>query len=169
LQVGIAGCCGKLFAVAKLDILNVYDMSISKIYALIGSLVFLITSAYGTGNADSLYKVLKVKTKGDYYIIHAQRNNSLFKIVSKKKSPDTKPNLEQLRKGKSYRFDFSSINNDTAKIGTVPLNGNASYLHVKNSRFFIIDKTRIKFEERFHYRIYVTRNLIGLYYSRWPV
>lgn len=144
-------------------------MSSNKIYTLIGFLVFSITTAYGAGNADSLYKILKIKTKGDYYVIHAQRNDSLFKIISKIVSLDKKPDLEQLRKGKSYYFDFGRTNHDTTKVETVPLSGSASYLHVKDSRFFNDGKTKIKFEKRFHYRIYMTRNLIGLYYSRWPV
>lgn len=83
-------------------------------------------------------------------------------------SPDMKPDLGQLRKGKSYYFDFGTTTKDTAKVETVPLSGSASYLHVDNSQFFTDGRTRIRFEKRFHYRIYMTRNLIGLYYSRWP-
>lgn len=39
-------------------------MNIIKIYTLIGCLVFSIATAYGAGNADSLYKVLKIKKRG---------------------------------------------------------------------------------------------------------
>lgn len=144
-------------------------MSSNKIYPLICLLVFSITTAYGAGDEDPLYKILKIKTQGGVLcVIHAQRNDSLFKIISKIVSLDKKPDLEQLRKGKSYYFDFGRTNHDTTKVEAVPLSGSASYLHVKNSRFFNDGKTKIKFEKRFHYRIYTTRNLIGLYCSRWP-
>lgn len=41
-------------------------MSCNKIYTLIDFLVFLITIAYGAKNEDSLYKILKIKTKRVY-------------------------------------------------------------------------------------------------------
>jgi hypothetical protein len=126
---------------------------------------FSATKSYGVEKADSLYKILKIKTTGSYYVIHAQRNDSLFKIISKKASLDENANVEQLSKGKRYCFDFGGKNNNPANIEAVPLSGSASYLHVKNSRFFTDGKTRIKFTKRFHYRLYMTKNLIGLYYS----
>lgn len=109
---------------------------------------------------------MKIKAKGDYYVIHARRNDSLFKIISKNASPDLKLGLVLLRKGKRYYFDFGEENSDSSRVAIVPFTGNASYLHVKNSRFFVDGKTRIKFEKRFHYRLYSSRNLIGLYYLR---
>ncbi len=86
-------------------------MSIIKVYTLIGCLVFSNATAFCAGNADSLYKVLKIKTKGNYYVICAQRNDSLFKIISKMVSIDKKRDSEKLRKGKSYYFDFGKISN----------------------------------------------------------
>lgn len=114
-------------------------MSSNKIYPLICLLVFSITTAYGAGDEDPLYKILKIKTQGGLLcVIHAQRNDSLFKIISKIVSLDKKPDLEQLRKGKSYYFDFGRTNHDTTKVEAVPLSGSASYLHVKNSRFLMM-------------------------------
>lgn len=138
-------------------------MSINKIYIVICLVAFSITKVYGIEKADSLYKILKIKTKEDYYVIHAKRNDSLFKIISKKVSLDKKPNLELLRKGKSYYFDFGKEDNDTTKVKVEPLAGSANYLHVKRSRFW--GDTKIKFTKPFHYRLYTTKNLIGLYYS----
>jgi hypothetical protein len=137
-------------------------MSIGRIYILISLLAFSITNAYGFDKADSLYKVLKIKTIGDYYVIHAQRNDSLFKIVSKKVEIK-KPRLEVLREGKYYNFSFGNEDNDTTKLEAKPLVGNANYLHVKKSRFW--GDTKIKFTKRFHYLIYTTKDLIGFYYS----
>lgn len=137
-------------------------MNVTKNYILICLVAFLATKAYGIEKSDSLYKILKIKTTGDYYVIHAQRNDSLFKIVSKKVLQDKEPNLELLRKGKSYYFDFSREDDDTTK-AVEPLVGTANYLHVKKSYYW--GDTKIKFTKRFHYRLYITKNLIGLYYS----
>lgn len=135
---------------------------IARIYILLTFVAFSITNAYGFDKADSLYRILKIKTIGDYYVIHAQRNDSLFKIVSIKVELK-KPNLEVLTKGKYYNFSFGKEENDTTKVEAKPLAGNASYLHIKASRFW--GETGIKFTKRFHYRIYTTKNLLGLYYS----
>ncbi len=140
-------------------------MSTSRIYILIISLAFLLPNAHGAINEDSLYKVLKIKTKREYYIIQAKRNDSLFKIFSKKGLPGIMRDLEKIKKGKRYYFDFSREGNDTVKYGP-PLAGLASHLHVKMSRFFMVGNSRFRLRKRFHYRIYGTRNLIGLYYSR---
>jgi hypothetical protein len=136
------------------------------ILILIGTVIFSSNHAFGSGNTDTLYKVLKIKTKGDYYVIHAIRNDSLFKIISRKASPEIKLDWVLLRKGKRYCFDFGVEISDSSGVEKVPFTGNASYLHVKSSRYFVDGKNRIKFEKRFHYRIYSSRNLIGLYYLR---
>lgn len=138
-------------------------MSISKIYILICFVSFSITKSYAIEKGDTLYKILKIKETGDYYVIHAQRNDSLFKIVSKKVSLDPKPRLELLRKRKFYYFYFGKEDNETTNVEVEPLVGIANNLHVKRSRFW--GDTKIKFTKRFHYRLYTSKNLIGLYYS----
>lgn len=122
---------------------------------------FSVTKSYGIERVDTLYKVLKIKTKGDYYVIVAQRNDSLFKIISKKVSKEKYPDLELLKKGKCYYFDFDK--NDSTSVKAEPLVGISNYLHVKRSRFW--GDTKIKFTKRFRYRLYTTKNIIGLYYS----
>lgn len=139
-------------------------MTINKIYLIICFIVLSISKAYSIGKSDSLYKILKIYTRGDYHVIHAQRNDSLFKIISKKVLPDKKANLEQLKKGKYYYFDFGGEDNDTTKAKIDPLKGVMNYLDVKNNKFFIDGETKIKFTKRFHCRLYKTKNLIGLYY-----
>ncbi len=143
-------------------------MSIYRIYILIVCLIISITNAFGTVNSDSLFRVLKIKTQGDYYVIHAKRNDSLFKIVSKKVSIEKTSDLEELKKGKHYHFNFGRDNNDTVKYGP-PLAGIANNRRIKVIPFFIDGKTRIRMKRRFHNRIYLTRNLMGLYYSRQGV
>ncbi|MBB3699098.1 hypothetical protein KMW28_07965 [Flammeovirga yaeyamensis] len=128
------------------------------ILTLLLSMVTLLT--YSMNKPHAKYKVIKVKTKGDYYIIHAMRNDSLFKIISKK-VVIKESEFELLKKGKSYYFDFGS---NIDEKGTEPLAGIANYLDVKNKPVFIDGNTRIRFTKRFHYRLYTSNNLMGLYY-----
>jgi hypothetical protein len=137
-------------------------MNGSRIYILMCFVAFSITKVYGFDKVDSLYKILKVKTIGNYYVIHAQRNDSLFKIISKKVDLQN-PHLEVLKKGKYYNFNFGKEDKDTTKVKAEPLVGIANYLDVKRSLYW--SDTKIKCTKPFHYRIYTTKNLIGLYYS----
>ncbi len=130
-------------------------------------LVYSSLHAYCIEETDTLFKITKIKTKGDYYVIQAVRNDSLFKIISKKIQID-KPNLELLKKGEYYYFDFGNANNKIAKEKTDPLSGIANYSDVKNKSVFIDGDTKIRFTKRFHYRLYTTKNLIGLFYTPSP-
>ena len=131
-----------------------------KIFLLL-FVAFSVAKAYGLDNNDSLYKVLKIKTSGDYYVIHASRNDSLFKIISEKVSRDMNPHEVLLKKGRYYVF--GNTDHATSTADAEPLLGNISYLHVKRSKFW--GDTKIKFSKRFHNRLYTTLNLNGLYYS----
>ncbi|GAB2669422.1 hypothetical protein GCM10027036_23650 [Flavihumibacter cheonanensis] len=136
-------------------------MKIYRIYLLAWLIFILSANLYATGNTDSLYRIVGIQTRGDYYVIRAQRNDSLFKIVSRIVSLDSNSNLELIRKGNKYNFIWGIHDRNTSAI-VEPLVGNASYLHVKKRRYW--DDNKIKFTKRFHYRLYNTRNLIGLYY-----
>ena len=138
-------------------------MRVCKIYLVFFFVAFSITNGYGLDKKDSLYQVLKIKVTGDYYVIHAQRNDSLFKIISKKSAFNNIGKLQVVTKGSYYYFDFKNAPDGPGDVK--PLTGIANYLDVKNSHFFIDGDTKIKFTRRFHRRIYTTRNLIGLYYS----
>ena len=137
-------------------------MSMKNFLILFLFATFSLLEVHAIEVSDSLYKILKIKTSGDYYVIHAKRNDSLFKIVSKK-AEVRETHLKELKKGGYYNFVFSNKDSDTIKVGGEPLIGHASYLHVKRSRFW--GDTKIQFTKRFHYRLYITKNLIGLYYS----
>lgn len=139
-------------------------MSVGKYFILTCLATFSLVEVCAVERVDSLYKILKIKTSGAYYIIHAQRNDSLFKIVSKKVELEESC-LEVIKKGRYYSFVFGNRDNDTVKVEVEPLVGNASYLHVKRSRFW--GDTKIKFTKRFHYRLYTTKNLIGLCYTEY--
>lgn len=117
--------------------------------------------------SENLFKIKRVKSKGDYYIIIATRNDSLFKIISKK-THVSMSNLELIKKGGCYYFDFGSSNKKISEVKTESLSGFANYLDVKNNHVFIDGKTKIRFTKRFHYRLYTTKNLVGLYYVANP-
>lgn len=136
-------------------------------YLLFFCLVFSSSYAYCIEKTEALYKVTRIKSKGDYYIIHAQRNDSLFKIISKKVLMNNKPNLDLLKKREYYYFDFRN-NNEPTENKIEPLSGISNYLDVKNKNVFVDGNTRIRFTKRFHYRLYTTKNLIGLYYVPKP-
>ena len=129
-------------------------------------IVYLICSSlqtYCIEKPSTLFKVTRIKSKGDYYIINAKRNDSLFKIISKKVSL-VKPNLEILKRGGYYYFTFGDPDKKVTEEKVEPLTGIVNYLDIKNKPFFIDGRTRIKFTKRFHYRLYFTKNLLGLYY-----
>jgi hypothetical protein len=111
-------------------------MGISKLYLSICFVTISITRVYGIEKTDSLYKVLKIKTAGDYYVIYAQRNDSLFKVISKKVPLEKRTDLELLRKGLCYYFDFGKKENEASKDRIEPLSGIINNLDVKNNHVF---------------------------------
>lgn len=80
---------------------------------------------------------------------------------------NNKPNLDLLKKREYYYFDFRN-NNEPTENKIEPLSGISNYLDVKNKNVFVDGNTRIRFTKRFHYRLYTTKNLIGLYYVPKP-
>jgi hypothetical protein len=130
-------------------------------------LLFNFLQGYCIVYPDTLFKVTRIKSKGDYYIIITTRNDSLFKLISKR-DPFVNPNLEKLKRGGYYHFIFGDPNKKVDEGKVDLLKGNISDLKIKNSRVFIDGSTKIRFTNRFHYRLYFTKNLIGLYYVPNP-
>lgn len=137
-----------------------------KSYLLVFLMLLSMTRVYAIEKSDSLFKILKIRTNGNFYVINTKRNDSLFKIISKKLPIDSTLNLELLRKGAHYYLVLGI--EDSALANVQPLSGVMNHLDHKKTRFFIEGDTKIKFTNRFRYRLYVTKNLIGLYYSPLP-
>jgi hypothetical protein len=137
-------------------------MIIKKISILLFCLVISYLQAYCLEKTDTLYKITSIKSKDSIYIIIARRNDSLFKIISIKSL--TKSNYEQLKRGGYYNFNFNNSNQKISDEKIKPLSGIANYSDIENKSVFIIGDIKIKFTKRFHYRLYMTKNLIGLYY-----
>jgi hypothetical protein len=111
-----------------------------------------------------LYRVKRIRTKGDYFIIHAERNDSLFKIISKKVQ-EVRPNLDEIKKGGYYNFICGDPCKQTLE-KVEPLTGIANSSHVKYNNYVLMDDgvTKIRFSKRFHNKLCRARNLVGLYY-----
>jgi hypothetical protein len=115
-----------------------------------------------------LFKVTRIKSKGDYYVINAKKNDSLFKIISKK-TPEIISNLEMLKRGSYYYFDFHNTNKKLTEEKIILLDGALNHLDSKVKPLFVDGKTRIRFTKRFRKQMYTTKNLIGLYYIPNPL
>jgi hypothetical protein len=117
--------------------------------------LILFFLANGLLAQENSFKILKIKSKKDFYIIQAKRNDSLFKIISLKTSTN-QPNSEQIKKGNDYIFTFDRP--DTLPSSPVPLKSVMNHL---DSRTIYVKPT-----QRFHNKIYTTNELFGLYYSK---
>jgi arginine deiminase len=62
------------------------------------------------------YKVYKIDSLNNYYLIYAKRSDSLYKIVSKK---ITTSKCKQVKVGKSYNFELYSVWNNGVSINGV--------------------------------------------------
>lgn len=130
--------------------------------------LFLFSNLYGAETGDSLFLIRKIKSDANYFIIEAIKNDSLFLILSQKTTSEEDSIFNKyqiIKKNKYYRFELSK---KRTKPGV--LLGIINYLHVKNGRKskpfngFIDGKTKIKYKKKYHYKIYETKNLVGLYY-----
>lgn len=168
-----------------------------KIYFLVICLVCSSLQTYSINKPDTLFKVTRIKSKGDYNIIFAKRNDSLFKIISKKVL-FANQNFELLKRGGYYNFDFhfnKKLSEKKAESEPMPETGIVNYLDIKKTdhnfnlqkkelsvekveplkgrvnkkdKLFIDGNTKIRLTKRFHYGLYKTRNLMGLYYIPNP-
>jgi len=69
--------------------------------------LLLCTSVYGVANAQApMYKVRKIKDIGKFYVIYAIKDDTTYKIISKKEKIDYGI---RVRKNESYPFKVSII------------------------------------------------------------
>ncbi|MDR2954992.1 MAG: hypothetical protein LBV43_07920 [Prevotella sp.] len=101
----------------------------------------------------SKYYIKQIKKDKSLYIIYAQRNDSIFKIISDKESGKNCQN--QIKVGHSYNLDLSITFPAEKLYGEVGLD----YVsHIS----FSYKKSTIKAEKESHYKIYIANNLEGL-------
>ena len=125
--------------------------------------VFLFHSCLSTQNTinsnTGLYKIKKIQTKNDWYIIYAEKQDSTFKIVSGSEI-GLNSECEKIRVGKSYAFELKSRRNNVPEINGVKLSP-VNYLDIECYSF---DKdTEICIEpKKGIYDLYHANNLKGL-------
>jgi hypothetical protein len=126
----------------------------------IGSIsVFNGQMAHGftTGQDTTMYKVYKIDSINNYYLIYARRGNSLFKIVSEK------IRVEQCRcisQGNEYTFQLHSMSHINGKPITPP----ASAMEV--SGMYVDKTTIINFEGDSIRDLYYGDNIKGLCFTK---
>lgn len=112
-------------------------------------------------NTDStLYKVYKIDSLNNYYLIYAKKQNNLYKIVSKK---EVLLGNDKVKVGGKYDLKLSSI--WTAKIMVGGVNASPSITpHVTCLSFD--DSTRICIERDSINDLHQAENLRGLYLNK---
>lgn len=104
-------------------------------------------------NRTTLFKIKSIKNKGEFYIIYAKRNDSLFKILS---DLEVKANGEKIKVNHYYKLELKQIfpRDSIFGIAIAPNAGIVGFDHG--------GKTIYK-EKRSHNIVYDAKNLNGLY------
>jgi hypothetical protein len=106
---------------------------------------------------ESKYTVIQIDSTNDWHIIYANKNDSIFKIISKKNKMD---DCNEISIGKSYDFILHSRRENPPKIGNIiilPQN------NLDVNCFSFDDDTYICVEpDNGIYDLYFCENLTGL-------
>lgn len=103
-------------------------------------------------NSATLFKIKSIKDKGEFYIIYAKRNDSLFKILSDK----VKANGKKIKVNHYYKLELKKIFPRDSIFG-IAIAPNAGIVG-----FDYGGKTIYK-EKKSHNKVYRAKNLKGLY------
>jgi hypothetical protein len=104
---------------------------------------------------SQVYKIVKIDSLRNYYIIYAQRNNSLYKIVSKKAYINDSV-CEKIKINLSYSLLLNSMSIINGKRVT------PSVSTYEVSAIAVDDSTFIPLDTLSHWELYYTNNLSGL-------
>ena len=115
------------------------------------------------GNIDSKYRIEKIKAKNSWYIIYAEKQDSLYKIVIGKSNVGNR-DCDKIVVGKYYDLNLKSIRDNAPEINGVKLNP-LNYLDIECYSYD--DKTEICIEpQKGIYDLYYTDDLEGLCYLK---
>ena len=121
-----------------------------------------IESMYGQ-NGDSIkeYRIERITKKNNWYFIYASRNDSLFKIVSKRTADKGKyTRYDKIRRHKKYHLILESYS-DNAPV----VNGVKVVIPGYTGGFCLDSCTTVMLEPRNGiWDLYTSPNLKGLYY-----
>ena len=84
-------------------------------------------------SSDTSYKIIKITKKNSWYIIYAERNDTVYKVVSKYDDSVLK-NCKKVIEGKSYNLKLESKRDNVPVIGGVKLKP-LNYLDVKSHAY----------------------------------
>ncbi len=70
--------------------------------------ILAIYILYNVQGGEPQYKIEKIKSVNGYYVIYASRNDSIFKIVSKKANHQVCS--EKIKKNRCYMLKFEEVN-----------------------------------------------------------
>lgn len=101
------------------------------------------------------YKVTKLDSINNYYLIYAMKGDSIFKIVSEKNYVNS---CKKIEIGKSYYLELISMSSTAPSIGGIKISP-VNYLDVKC--FYFSKNTKICKEDGID-ELYSTKNLKGL-------
>lgn len=130
-------------------------MKIEK-YLMIIILILYASSCTTTTNIRNLkmvglYKVTKIKSDKNVYIIEASRNDSIFKILSEK-NLKREEECNKIKKNYHYNFTLKKL---------FPLDNSSGSL-VSMVEKYEYNGTIVKIERKYHSSIYMAPNLKGL-------
>lgn len=108
-----------------------------------------------SSSKSNLFKIKRIDDYQNYSILYAERNDSIFKILSTKDTINTL-NYEKICVGRKYNLDLKVIFPTDSLFGikVMPNSG------IKG---IIIEDGIINVEKRSHYKLYKSGNLKGLY------
>lgn len=113
-------------------------------------------------NETFQYEIEKIDSINNWYILNAKKNDTVYKIISKKINL-ANGKCEKIKIGEKYRFSLHSRNENPPTINGVKLRPQ-NYLDIRCYSFD--EKTEICIEpEKGIYNLYFTKELQGLCYS----
>lgn len=126
-------------------------------------LLFSCTNSISQNNSTG-YLVKNIESKNSWYIIYAEKNDSIYKIVVGKNEDNVDKDLKKIVIGQYYDFKLQSRRDSAPEIGGVKLNpinrlDVECYSYDKKTEICIEPKKGI-------YDLYYTKDLKGLYYKK---
>lgn len=105
---------------------------------------------------DSIFRIYKIDSINNYYLVYAKSNNLLYKIVSKK---EVTKKCKRVKVNSEYKFSLKSVWNQKIMIGNV----NASPSLMPHVTCLSFDKSTVICLERDSINdLFITKNLRGL-------
>ncbi|MDA3614207.1 hypothetical protein [Polluticaenibacter yanchengensis] len=145
-------------------------------------IIFLALIMYSCSNGKNapkgiqvnmLYLIKKIDKKDSWYLIYAERNDSLYKIVSKDQGKEN-ANCNEIMIGKFYNIVLKSRKDNVPEINGIKLKP-VNYIDARSPAYdkdgiecyLYDDKTEICIEpEKGIYDLYYTDDLKGICYNR---